>query len=72
MTIKSYSGLELELKSKLEMADNLLMHLHRVVTQAPDLTGTELAQTNTDVKNMNDAICECYDKLTDYLVDEEL
>lgn len=72
MTIKSYTTLELDLKDKLEQADSLLVKLHQIVCQAPDVTGTELEQTNDTVRDMNQAICDCYGLLTTYLVEDDV
>lgn len=56
---------------KLEQAENLLIQLHQIVCQLPDLTGTELEQANDLVKELNQGVCSCYALLTDYLVEGE-
>jgi hypothetical protein len=55
---------------KLEQAETLLIQLHQIVCQLPDLTETELEQTNDLVKELNQGVCSCYALLSDYLVEE--
>ncbi len=56
---------------KLEQSETLLIQLHQIVCQLPDLTGTELEQTNDLVKELNQGVCSCYTLLSDYLVEGE-
>jgi len=72
MTIKSYTKSELDLKNDLAKSESLLIKLHQIVCQAPDLTGSELEQTNIVVKELNQVVCSCYTELTSYLVEGEM
>jgi len=71
MSIKSYTNLELELREKLKSAESLIVQLHQICCAAPDISGSELEQTNIVTKNLNGAVVECYNLLSSYLVETE-
>jgi hypothetical protein len=69
MSLKSYTKLELDLKDNVKMAEDLILKLHQICCAAPDIADSDLAQTNIVTKDLNNAVTECYDLLSSYLVD---